>query len=83
MTAPNLPNRLHYDHANTVVGLPLGEVHHVGPHNGSGLSVWFRYGGRADLTPADMRKICREGAAELAKLHFTLADVHDAVGGEE
>lgn len=83
MTAPHMPNRMHRDHAGDIHAFPLGEVHHVGRHNGSGLSVWFKYGARVDLTPADMRKICREGIAELAKLHFSLADVHDACGGDQ
>jgi hypothetical protein len=84
MTAPQMPNLLHTDHGGYYLTFPLGEVHSVGVNRDhDGFSVWFKYGGRADLTPADLRKVLREGAAALARLHFTLDDVHDACGGEQ
>lgn len=84
MSAPEMPNHFRSDHDGYLVSAPLGEVHSVGVNREhDGLSVWFKYGGRADLTPADMRKVLREGAAALARMHWSLDDIHDACAGEE
>lgn len=77
-----LPNRFHSDHDGTCLGVPLGEVHHVGPHGDNGFSIWLQWGARIDLSATDLRRICREGLTVLAASPRHLEDIHDAVGME-